>query len=42
MEELAELYHHVLTMNNGKEPPAFDPEELQKWEYPSEIRMKEQ
>lgn len=39
IEELAEMYHHVLTVSGGKEPPVFPPEELQKWEYPKEIRF---
>ena len=39
IEELAELYHHALTANNGKEPDSFAQEELQKWEYPSEIKF---
>ncbi len=39
IEELAEMYHHVLTANGGKEPEAFPAEELQKWEYPKEIRL---
>lgn len=37
IEELAELYHHALTANGGKEPESFAQEELQKWEYPREI-----
>ena len=41
IEELAELYHHVLTANNGVEPEVFPEEELQKWEYPKEILMDE-
>ena len=40
IEELAELYHHALTANNCQEPPAFAQEELQKWEYPSQIKFK--
>lgn len=40
VEELAELYYHTLLINNFKEPPAFAPEELQKWEYPKEIKFK--
>lgn len=39
IEELAELYHHALAINNGKEPDCFAQEELQKWEYPSEIKF---
>lgn len=41
IEELAELYHHVLTANGGVEPEAFAPDELQKWAYPSEITFPE-
>lgn len=37
IEELAELYHHALTANQGREPEFFAQEELQKWEYPKEI-----
>lgn len=37
VEELAEMYHHVLTANGGVEPETFPAEELQKWEYPKEI-----
>lgn len=39
VEELAEVYFRALTINGGKEPSAFISEELQKWEYPSEIRL---
>ncbi len=42
IEELAELYHHSLTANQGKEPDAFTQEELQKWEYPSEIKFRKE
>lgn len=37
IEELAELYHHALTANGGEEPESFAQEELQMWEYPSQI-----
>lgn len=39
IEELSELYHHVLAVNGGKEPNVFPPEELQKWSYPREIKV---
>ncbi len=39
IEELAELYQHVLAVNNGQEPPAFSQDELEKWKYPSQIRL---
>ena len=34
IEELAELYHHVLAANNGQEPASFTQEELDEWKYP--------
>lgn len=37
IEELAELYHHTLTANGGKEPTHFEQAELGKWAYPSQI-----
>ena len=37
IEELAELYHHTITANNGAEPDVFAQEELRQWEYPSQI-----
>lgn len=40
IEELAELYYHALMVNSGKEPDSFDQSELQKWEYPSQIKFK--
>ncbi len=39
IEELSELYHHALTATGGAEPKSFPPEELQKWEYPKEIKF---
>lgn len=39
IEELAELYYHTLTANGGQEPKSFPVEELQKWEYPKEIKF---
>ncbi|MHC1684768.1 MAG: class II aldolase/adducin family protein [Clostridiaceae bacterium] len=40
VEELAEVYYRTLMLSGGKEPKSFEPEELQKWEYPSEIKLK--
>lgn len=37
IEELSEIYQHILSANKGEEPPLLPPEEMQKWEYPSEI-----
>lgn len=39
IEELAELYYLALTANGGKEPDSFAQEELQRWEYPKEIKF---
>lgn len=39
IEELAELYHHSLTALGGAEPDSFPVEELQRWEYPKEIKF---
>lgn len=39
IEELAQLYYNALTVNGEKEPNAFKQEELQKWEYPKEIKF---
>ena len=38
-EELAELYHHILSCNGWKEPDLLPLEELQGWAYPSEIKF---
>ncbi|SHH80723.1 class II aldolase/adducin family protein [Clostridium intestinale] len=40
IEELAEVYYRALVIGGGKEPRAFAPEELERWEYPSEIKLK--
>jgi len=40
VEELAEMYYRALTINQGKEPRAFDLSELTNWEYPKEIKLK--
>ena len=40
IEELAELYYHALAVNGGREPDYFEQSELQKWEYPSQIKFK--
>ncbi len=39
IEEFAELYNHVLTLNGGREPDIFPAEELQRWGYPKEIKF---
>ena len=41
-EELAELYHHILSCNGWKEPELLPAEELQGWAYPKEIKFPEQ
>lgn len=37
IEEFAEIYYHALTINGGREPQVFAPEELRAWGYPKEI-----
>lgn len=39
LEEMAQIYYHALMINGGKEPGSFTPEELQRWEYPSQIKF---
>ena len=39
IEELAQLYFNCLAANGGQEPDYFPPEELQSWEYPSQIKF---
>ncbi len=39
IEEMAEIYYHVLMAGGGREPDVFPAEELQKWEYPKEIKF---
>ena len=38
IEEMAEVYHHILTITGGKEPPLLPMEEFSQWAYPEEIR----
>ena len=42
IEELAQLYYNAVTVLQGKEPKSFAQEELQKWEYPKEIKFPKQ
>ena len=42
MEELAEVYHHALTANGGKEPPVLPFEEMCSVSYPSQITFPEE
>lgn len=39
VEEVAEIYYRALLINHGQEPPVLPQEELQKWEYPSYIKL---
>ena len=39
IEEMAEVYHHILTAGGGKEPELLPPEEFEDWAYPSEIQF---
>ena len=41
LEEIAALYHHILTVNGGRDPDLFSPEELQAHSYPPEVRFPE-
>ena len=42
IEEMAELYHHILTVNGGTEPDILPMSEFEQWAYPSEIRFPEE
>jgi L-ribulose-5-phosphate 4-epimerase len=37
IEELAEIYYRSLVLNDLKEPPRFSPEELEAWQYPTDV-----
>lgn len=37
LEEMAQIYYHALAINGGREPEAFAPEELARWQYPAQI-----
>lgn len=37
LEEMAQIYYHALMINGGREPDAFAPQELQRWQYPTQI-----
>lgn len=37
IEEMAEVYHHILTANGGKEPDLLPMAEFEEWAYPGEI-----
>ena len=39
LEEIAEMYYLSLTANNCIEPSSLEQTELQKWSYPSEIKL---
>ena len=39
IEEMAEVYHHILTAGGGREPELLPMEEFEKWAYPAEIKM---
>lgn len=39
IEELAQLYFNALSVTQGQEPASFAQAELQKWEYPKEIKF---
>ena len=37
LDEVAEIYHHILAVTGGSDPDHFPQEEFQKWAYPAEI-----
>lgn len=37
IEELAQLYYRAITANGGKEPEAFEQQELDGWKYPEMV-----
>lgn len=39
VEELAEIYYRALMVNGGKEPNVVPIEEIEKWKYPSQIKL---
>ncbi len=39
LEELAQLYYLALHINGGKDPGGIPAEELQKWQYPPQIKL---
>lgn len=39
IEEFAEIYYHVLTVNGGKDPEVFQASELEAWGYPEQIKF---
>lgn len=39
IEEFAEIYYHVLTVNGGKDPEVFQASELEAWSYPEQIKF---
>lgn len=42
IEEPAQLYYLVLTVNGGREPDCFTQDELFRWAYPKEIKFPSQ
>lgn len=41
VEEIAHLYHNVLTVSGGVEPEHFSQQELADWKYPEQIHVDE-
>ncbi len=39
IEELAKIYYTILTLNNGRDPKLFTPEDFRAWKYPDQIRQ---
>lgn len=42
LEELAEIYYYVLTLNGGKNPDILPASEIVKWAYPKEVILSKQ
>ena len=42
VEEMAELYHHILSVTGGQEPETLPMSEFEQWAYPSAIRLPEE
>lgn len=42
LEELAEIYYYVLTLNGGKKPDILPASEIVKWAYPKEVILSKQ
>ncbi|MFI3284209.1 MAG: class II aldolase/adducin family protein [Erysipelotrichaceae bacterium] len=39
VEEIADIYYHTLTINQGKEPETIDFRDFAKWKYPEDVNQ---